>query len=460
MNSGSLAPMNQITQFKDTIFAQASGTVPAGIAVIRISGNDAASVFELFHVKHPESRYAQLSVLTDNSGAPIDHALVFWFPGPHSFTGENVVELHLHGSQAVLQAVFEQLSTVANFRMADAGEFTRRAFENGQMDLTEVEGLGDLLAAQTEAQRRQALNQYSGALRNLYETWRQAILSLRAAVEADFDFSDEEDVPGSVAEYVSGDALSLSRQIESHLNDGRKGEIIREGFKVVLAGPPNAGKSSLLNTLAQSDVAIVTEIPGTTRDVLTVSLNINDQLLILSDTAGLRKTTDVVEAEGIKRAESAVLGADLVLWLSPCDEPELAPQFPGISVDTVPDILTVRTKCDLLDSSRVEHGKEIYISTKLGTGLENLLAVLDRFGSAPISTNTDIADNPLITRLRHRIALQECVSSLMKCGDESLPLEIRVEFLRSASDSIGRILGRIDVEDILGHIFSQFCIGK
>lgn len=451
--------MTTSSAFRDTIFALASGTVPSGVAVIRISGRDAAAAFDLFHVKQPDPRHARLAVLTDNDGQSIDEALVLWFPGPSSFTGEDVVELHLHGSAAVLQFVFEKLSTLGNFRMAEAGEFTRRAFENGRMDLTEVEGLGDLLAAQTEAQRRQALNQYAGALRNLYETWRQSLLELRAAVEADFDFSDEEDIPGSVADYVSEDALSLARQIQSHLEDGRRGQIIRDGLKVVLAGPPNAGKSSLLNALAQSDVAIVTEIPGTTRDVLTVSLNINDQLLILSDTAGLRDTKDVVETEGIRRAASAAMSADLLLWLSPCDEQASQPKLPGFSVADFPETIRIRTKLDLAASGQAENDHDIYISTKTGSGLENLLAALNRFGPVPTSVG-DISQTPMITRVRHRKALEDCVASLLRCGDEALPLEIRVEYLRSASDSIGQILGRIDVEDILGHIFSEFCVGK
>lgn len=452
--------MTNTVSFRDTIFAVGSGSVPSGVAVVRISGRDAISVFDLFHVKQPAPRYAQLSVLTDTSGQPIDQALVLWFPGPNSFTGEDIVELHLHGSAAVIQFVFEQLTTLGNFRLAEAGEFTRRAFENGRMDLTEIEGLGDLLAAQTEAQRRQALNQYTGALRKLYDTWRQSILELRAAVEADFDFSDEEDVPGSVADYVSSDALSLSAQIQDHLNDGRKGQIIRDGLRVVLAGPPNAGKSSLLNALAQSDVAIVTEMPGTTRDVLTVSLNINDQLLIISDTAGLRDTTDVVEAEGIRRAARAATEADLILWLDPCDGAALDPQIPGLEHNEIPETIRIRTKCDLLDHPSDDIGKsKISLSTRTGYGIDSLLDELNRFGSVSTS-QTDISESPLITRLRHRTALEECVEFLHGCGDETLPLEIRVEYLRSASDAIGRILGRIDVEDILGHIFSEFCIGK
>lgn len=456
--------MNTPAFFPDTIFALATGSTPSGVAVVRVSGRDAKSALEVFHVKQPEPRRAQLSILTDAEAMPIDQGLVFWYPGPASFTGEDVVEFHLHGSTAVLDAVFQQLGTLRNWRMAEAGEFTRRAFENGRMDLTEVEGLGDLLAAQTEAQRRQALSQYSGSLSALYDSWRQTLLALRAAVEADFDFSDEEDVPGSVADFVSSDALSLSRQISEHLDDGRRGEIIRDGLRVVLVGLPNAGKSSLLNALAQKDVAIVTDIPGTTRDVLSVSLNLKDQLVIVSDTAGMRNSEDAIELEGMRRAEAAARAADLILSLCPVDQPDFHVAFQNAESRDFPPILKVRTKCDLqvleTKDTRDKNEAEIHISAKDGTGLEELMLELARFGAVSKSGNGELSDNPLISRARHRMALESCVQSLQSAGDDQLPLEIRVEYLRTASDALGQILGRIDVEDILGHIFSEFCIGK
>lgn len=456
--------MTSTNWYPDTIFALASGRTPSGVAVVRVSGRDAKSALDVFHVKHPAPRRAQLAILSDSDGRAIDEGLVFWFPGPASFTGEDVVEFHLHGSSAVLDAVFQTLGTLRNWRMAEAGEFTRRAFENGRMDLTEVEGLGDLLAAQTEAQRRQALNQYTGALSTLYDGWRQSLLSLRAAVEADFDFSDEEDVPGSVAEFVSGDALSLARQIRAHLDDGRRGEIIRDGLRVVLVGLPNAGKSSLLNALAQKDVAIVTDLPGTTRDVLTISLNLQDQLVILSDTAGMRVSDDVIELEGMRRAEEAARTADLILSLCPADQPGFHVAFANSEKDDFPPILKVRTKADLLSAAGGTDVKgsddEIDVSIKTGSGLDALMSELVRFGTVSNEQGGDSGDNPLITRTRHRLALETCVSALESAGDDMLPLEIRVEFLRTASDSLGQILGRIDVEDILGHIFTEFCIGK
>jgi tRNA modification GTPase len=451
-------------RYSDTIFALASGRTPSGIAVVRVSGRDAKSALDVFHVKHPAPRRAQLAMLMDSQGCAIDECLVFWFPGPASFTGEDVVEFHLHGSSAVLDGVFQALGTLRNWRMAEAGEFTRRAFENGRMDLTEVEGLGDLLAAQTEAQRRQALNQYTGALGKLYDGWRQSLLSLRAAVEADFDFSDEEDVPGSVAEFVSADALSLARQIRAHLDDGRKGEIIRDGLRVVLVGLPNSGKSSLLNALAQRDVAIVTDLPGTTRDVLTVSLSLQDQLVVLSDTAGIRTSNDVIELEGMRRAEEAARSADLILSLCPADTPGIHVVLPDALSQGFPPVLKVRTKSDLLTDSEMfeqEVGDdEISISIKTGSGLDALIDELVRFGSVSYGGHGEGPNNPPITRARHRLALESCVSALESAGDDLVPLEIRVEYLRVASDSLGQILGRIDVEDILGHIFSEFCIGK
>ncbi|MBL4645348.1 MAG: tRNA uridine-5-carboxymethylaminomethyl(34) synthesis GTPase MnmE [Rhizobiales bacterium] len=473
--------MEKTHKFTDTIFALSSGTVPAGVAVLRVSGPEASRCFAMFHVKQPVPRFAQLCELKDDQGRMLDQALVLWFPAPHSFTGEDVVELHLHGSLAVLDIVFEILGARPGWRMADAGEFTRRAFENGHMDMTEVEGLGDLLQAQTQAQHAQALNQYSGVMSALYEGWRTDLLKLRAAVEADFDFADEEDVSGSVADEVSQHAKALADDIKIYLDDGRRGEIIREGLKVVLAGKPNVGKSSLMNELARRDLAIVTDTPGTTRDVLTVSLNLDGQLIILSDTAGIRDAQDAIEQEGIRRAELAIHSADVVLWLEDIrpdaqdaknveGEAQKLDSAPFLSKLSGAQIIRVTTKVDLLDdaSSLVQNDQKRSISVKTGFGIEGLLHTLSRFGSGlnldgngeNMAAPTLGREGAVITRQRHRLALQQCVIELQGAGDETIALEFRVEYLRRASDALGVILGRIGVEDILGQIFSDFCIGK
>jgi tRNA modification GTPase len=443
----------------DTIYALSSGSLPSGVAVVRISGPDAFWAFDLFHVKQPEPRLAKLARLFGPDGVLIDQALVLVFPAPASFTGEDVVELHVHGGTAIVERVFSILKSVDGFRPADRGEFTLRAYQNGKIDLVEAEGLADLIEAQTENQRVQALSQYGGHLSRLFEDWRTRLLALRAAAEADFDFSDEEDVSGSVADRISQDARCLAKDLSSYLDDGHRGQIIRDGLKVVIAGPPNAGKSSLLNFLAKRDVAIVTEEAGTTRDVLTVSLNLEGQLFILSDTAGLRETSDRIEMEGIRRALLTMEDANLVLWAVPAGEAIDIEQRPRTNAP----VWLIRTKCDLTEPSvsPVVDGialKQLAISVRSGAGLPQLTEALGRFGS--VSAGRDSTERPLVTRHRHRIALEDCVSALLGASDESLPLEIRVDYLRQGSDALGKVLGRIDVEDVLGHIFSEFCIGK
>lgn len=447
----------------ETIFALSSGAVPSGVAVIRISGPDAIDILRLICGDVPEPRFAAVRELCDPvTDDMLDEALVLVFEGPASFTGEDVVELQCHGGRAVVAAVLEVLSRMDNCRPAEAGEFTRRAFEAGRMDLTEVEGLADLIAAETEAQRIQALRQMGGALGELYDDWRDRLIHMRAMIEADFDFADEEDVPGSVADEIWAEGQILINEIGGHLARSRSGERLRSGLQVVLMGAPNAGKSSLLNAIAGRDVAIVTEEAGTTRDVIEVHLDLEGYPVTLVDTAGLRQTEGVVEREGIRRARERGETADLILWaVEPggieADDPEAG--LPATIHEWVP-VWTVRTKTDLESlPERDSSGTilEIPCSVKSAGGMEPLLNRLSSFAKETIS----IGEEPLATRQRHRHYLIECQQALSDAlVSADLPLELRAEDLRRAADALGRITGRIDVEDLLDVIFRDFCIGK
>ncbi len=430
-----------------TIFALSSGALPSGIAVIRLSGPNALTVGQKLTGKKPSHRMAVLSGIFDpKTGEKLDEALVLVFPSPKSFTGEDVVELHCHGGVATVAAVMQVLGQQDHCRPAEAGEFSRRAFENGRLDLTALEGLSDLIAAQTEAQRRLALSQSGGSLRELYDRWRKQLIRSRALIEAELDFSDEEDVPGSVSSQVWASVTELQAEILQHLDDGHRGELVRSGFRIALLGPPNSGKSSLLNALAKRDVAIVTPQAGTTRDVLEISLDIGGHLVIVSDTAGLRESSDMVEQEGIKRAKKAAQMADLTLWLQPLDQPQQKPE--------VDNALIVGTKNDLANDCKIND--LLTTNTKNPAGLQPLLDHLKQF----ITENLIVGEESLVTRQRHRNALELTCASLGESLSNSKDIELRSEHLREAADSLGRITGRIDVEDLLDVIFSEFCIGK
>ena len=432
---------------KNTVFALSSGSLPSGTAVVRISGPSAFSLFPIIVRKQPVVRTATLvNIYHPSSSDVLDKGIVITFHKGHSFTGEDIVELHCHGGVATVDAVLSALSELPDFRPAEAGEFSRRAFESGKLDLTELEGLSDLIAAQTDGQRKLALAQSSGKLRKLYEGWREDLVRNRAFVEAEFDFSDEDDVPGSVSDQVWEKVRSLQKAIEDHLFDNRRGEIIREGFKIALLGPPNAGKSSLLNALAQRDVAIVTDQPGTTRDVIELQLNIADQLVIVSDTAGLRETDDIVEREGVKRSNLKAEEADLILWLQASDQP--------LSVCPFDHAVMVWTKSDIgLPDLRKNW---LTINTNSNDGLSDLLAFLQKRLQSLVLSQTDIP----MTRARHRTSLLEVTDELSRSLQNDLDGVVRSEHLRLAADALGRITGRIDVEDLLDVIFSEFCIGK
>jgi tRNA modification GTPase len=444
--------MKQNHVFGDTIFALSSGRLPSGVAVMRITGPQTRFVIETIGGRLPEPRVAVLRSLRDSEDSPIDRGLVLFFPTPASFTGEDCAELHLHGGKAVVDAMISALYKFEGCRMAEAGEFTRRAFANGKFDLTVAEGLVDLIAAETDGQRKLALQISSGAQANLYASWRTELIRARALIEAELDFADESDVPGSVSDQVWQSMRELADHIGKHVADGKRGAMVRDGFRVVIVGAPNAGKSSLLNALAGSDVAIVSDEPGTTRDLIEIKLDLNGLPVLVTDTAGLRETEGKVEKIGIDRARERASAADLVITLTDLSDP-VAPVL-----DDVEDGVTLRlgTKSDLA-SSPVGAAYDLVISTRTGEGLDDLLETLTKLAEFAAGNLSD----PLPTRRRHMELLAETSKEISAAiYDEMAPLEVRAEFLRRASHSLGRITGDVDVEDILDVVFSQFCIGK
>ncbi len=438
-----------------TIYALSSGHGKAGVAVIRVSGPSAGDTLRQFAGDLPRPRLAAHRTLRHpQTGDVLDDSLIIWFPAPASFTGEDVAELHIHGGRAVIEGVFRALDSFETLRPAEPGEFTRRAFENGKLDLTEAEGLADLIDAETEAQRRQALRQSSGALRALYDGWRLRLIEALASIEAELDFSDEGDVPDEVAKASQSAVTALRDEIAAHLADKRGGEILRDGLRVVIAGPPNAGKSSLMNALARRDVAIVSAEAGTTRDVIEVRLDLGGFPVILTDTAGIREASGEIEQEGIRRALERANDADLILWLHDAADPERSPP-PAIAETGGAKTIEIVNKVDL--APKADPGGRIAISVKTGEGLDRLLTRL----TGEVHAAADIGESPAITRARHRRELERCTAALGQflAGDFA-QLELRAEDLRQAATALGRLTGRVDVEDILDKIFSEFCIGK
>lgn len=442
--------MDRQSPFSDTIFALSSGALPSGVAIIRLSGPQTRDAIISLSGSLPSPRYASLRQLTNHQGAVLDHGLVLFFPAPASFTGEDCAELQVHGGRAVVSAILHELSLLSGLRPAEAGEFARRAFINGKIDLTGAEALADLISAETEAQRRLAFENIEGGQQTLYDSWRNRLVHARAMIEAEIDFSDEEDVPGSVADAIQEDLLSLGKDIDTHLDFYRTAEIVRDGFKVVLVGAPNAGKSSLLNALAKRDVAIVTEIAGTTRDLIEVSLDLNGQKVIVTDTAGLRQTEDIVEKIGVDRAIEAAEKADLILSLYEVGKslsggyqiPSTTPSFRVVTkIDLVPGFAT-----DSYDHS---------ISVVTGAGLEALIDAISKQAAAAAHYRSAI----IPTRQRH-VDLLTAAGKDISLAVEYSELELKAERLRLASISLGKITGAVDVEELLGVIFQQFCIGK
>ena len=440
-------------QFPDTIFALSSGRPPSGVAVIRLSGPQSGVAVVTIAGKVPPARRVVLSDFRSAGGELIDRGLVLFFPGPASFTGEDCAELHVHGGQAVIDAMTEALSRIPALRAAEAGEFTRRVFLNGKMDLTEAEALADLISAETEAQRRFSVVSAGGAQSSLYAGWRKRIVHARAMIEAELDFADESDVPGSVSDQVWQDIAALVGEIGAHVEGFHRAEIIREGYSVVIAGAPNAGKSSLLNALARRDVAIVTDEPGTTRDLVHVALDLDGVKVVVTDTAGIREGAGKVETIGIERALASVREADLVVLLEDMSTPA-GLTFPESKAER----LRVGSKADLVDRRLVSAGGhfDLTISVKTGEGVDQLLGLIANKAGAAIGA----VESLLPARARHVALLREAAGRLIGSLRESADLEVRAEELRLASQAFGKIAGTVDVEEVLGVIFSEFCIGK
>jgi tRNA modification GTPase len=429
-----------------TIVALSSAPGKAGVAVVRVSGPRTRFVLETICGLIPRPRVATLRRLVDGQDMTLDTALVLFFAAPSSFTGEDVAEFHVHGSRAILARLLSVLTALPGLRLAEAGEFTRRAFEAGKLDLAAVEGLADLIDSETEWQRQQALRQMDGALGDLAASWRGLLIQAMSLLAAELDFSDEGDVSGPLQQQALELAEEVLGSLRQALGSFAMGERVREGFVVVLAGPPNAGKSSLLNALARRDVAIVSPIAGTTRDTLEVRLDLAGLPVILIDTAGLRESSDPIEAEGVRRARALVSRADLVLGLRAIDSDPYR-------IENETQLLKVATKSDLSGSIMPD---EQAISVKTGAGVSELLAEiaarLQQLGSG---------EPALLTRERHRIAVTDAVAALERVvSARHQQAELLAEDIRLAVVALERLVGRVDVEDVLDRLFAGFCIGK
>jgi len=443
---------DSMTSNPDTICALASAPGRAGVAVIRISGPAAGDALRALCGPLPAPRQASLRKFKDPRSAEVlDRGLALWLPGPSSFTGEDIAELHIHGGRAVVGRVIDALLSLKGLRLAAPGEFARRAFENGRLDLTEVEGLADLIAAETEAQARQAIAQAEGGARAVYEAWREELVKAQALTEAGLDFADEADVAAAAAVQADVIVAKLLGAILKRLAE-RRGERLRDGFRVVIAGPPNAGKSSLLNALAKRDVAIVSEEAGTTRDVIEVHLDLGGLPVIVTDTAGIREAEGAIEAEGVRRTLARIEDADLVLWMVDATAPQWEPKSAQILANAAH--IRVLNKVDLVKSLHIADG--VALSAKTGEGVAELVEIL----STRAGEGLAVGEPAVITRARHRTELKAAAEALGRFREERGGPELKAEELRLAARHLGRLTGRIDVEEVLGAIFSEFCIGK
>jgi tRNA modification GTPase len=439
----------------DTIFAVASGAGRAAIAVMRLSGPDCARVLRALSGRLPAPRHASLRWLREPGGEVLDQALVLWFPGPSSYTGENCAELHLHGGRAVIAGVADALVTLGA-RPAEPGEFTKRAFLNGRMDLVEAEAVADVVEAETAAQRAQALRQLDGALGDIYRGWAERLRGLLAEQEALIDFPDE-DLPQETETQALGTLAVLRRDLAAHLDDRRRGEKLREGLVFAITGPPNVGKSSLMNALAERDVAIVSEIAGTTRDAVETRIVLGGVPVTLVDTAGLREARDPIEAEGVRRAQARAAAADLVMVVEEAAPPGLSHSacFRGSREGAGEGRVRALHVINKIDLGGTVPPQAIGVSARTGAGLDTLRDLL----AGEARALTDASGPPALTHARHRSALQEAALHLARASDAALA-ELRAEDLRLAMRALGRITGQVGVEDLLDTIFARFCIGK
>lgn len=444
----------------DTIYALASAQGQSGVAVIRVSGAEAHSSLEALSDKKdiPYRKAVLCKLIRPVSRETLDHALVLSFETPHSYTGEDVVEYHVHGGTAVISDVLAVLGSLDDHRMAEPGEFTRRAFENGKMDLTEAEAVADLIHAETSLQKQQALHQMGGALSHIYDDWRERLTKILAHVEAELEFPDE-DLPVDILPQISPEVEALCTEIDAHLNDNRRGERLRNGVRVAIIGAPNAGKSSLVNALAQRDVAIVSDMAGTTRDIIEVHLDIAGYPVILSDTAGLRpdqleeEGQDSIESEGIRRAIKVAQEADIRVIVYDGTQGDL--DLHSYDLEDPNNTIALINKAD--KEIMLQHpDSPLHISVTENKGIGTFLDKLTQKIKDLVGTKTE---TPSLTRQRHREALKSCHGALDRCLEAKLP-ELSAEDLRLAIRDLGRITGKVDVEDLLDVVFRDFCIGK
>ncbi|MBS9530672.1 tRNA uridine-5-carboxymethylaminomethyl(34) synthesis GTPase MnmE [Wolbachia endosymbiont of Rhagoletis cerasi] len=442
-----------MTNTNETIFALSTVFGKSGVAVIRISGNYALKALNHFHIKKEiKPRFATLVDLYDDFNQLIDNGIIIYFPAPNSFTGENVIELQVHGSKAVIKIILEELSKI--FVMARPGEFSLRAFLNGKFDLTQIEGIADLIDAETKMQAKQAIKQISGELERLYSNWRQRLITIQSKIEAYIDFPEDVWTEKNELEKINNEVRALVRLIQEHLNDNRRGERLREGLHVVITGKPNVGKSTLFNFLAKRDIAIVSEYAGTTRDILEAHIDIGGYPIILSDTAGIRESSDPIESEGISRAKKRSFEADLRIELFPFE------QRHNINCNVVnSDTIYVLSKADdVINNHNIKiNGIDLLpISILKGIGTNKLISLIKEKAEEKFGHDRD---TPVITRQRHRNHMKKALEHLQRFNIDN-PIELISEDLRLAAFELSAVIGIIDVEEILSSVFSNFCVGK